>query len=83
MRRCETRFLQAGFCRHPEALTLAGGSLGQVVFPALVGLFLHPQEGPVLFDTGYDPAFFRATHPFPERLYRWLPPPRPWLTRIR
>jgi len=75
MRRCETHFLQAGFCRHPEALTLAGGRLGSTVYPALVGLFLHPDEGPVLFDTGYDPAFFQATRSFPQRLYRWLTPP--------
>jgi glyoxylase-like metal-dependent hydrolase (beta-lactamase superfamily II) len=75
MRRCETHFLQAGNCRHPEAMTMAGGRLGSVVFPALVGLFIHPVEGPVLFDTGYDEAFFQATTPFPQRLYRWLTPP--------
>jgi glyoxylase-like metal-dependent hydrolase (beta-lactamase superfamily II) len=75
MRRCETHFIQAGGCRHPEALTLAGGRLSAVMFPALVGLFLHPDEGPVLFDTGYDPSFLAATEPFPERFYRWLTPP--------
>lgn len=75
MRRCETRFLHCGQCRHPEAMTLKGGRLASAVFPALVGLFLHPDEGPILFDTGYDPAFLAATEPFPERLYRWLTPP--------
>ena len=75
MRRCETHFLQAGYCRHPEAVTLSGGRLSSAVFPALVGLFIHPTEGPVLFDTGYDEAFFQATAPFPQRLYRWLTPP--------
>ena len=75
MRRCETHFLQAGYCRHPEAVTLAGGRLGSIVFPTLVGLLLHPIEGPILFDTGYDEAFLQATTPFPERLYRWLTPP--------
>jgi glyoxylase-like metal-dependent hydrolase (beta-lactamase superfamily II) len=45
-----------------------------VTFPALVGLIIHPQEGPVLFDTGYDSAFFTATQSFPERLYRWTTP---------
>ncbi len=74
MRRCETHFLQCGCCRHPEAATIIGGSLRPAVFPALVGLFIHPQEGPVLFDTGYDPAFTAATEPFPERLYRWTTP---------
>ncbi|MDB5438812.1 MAG: hypothetical protein JWM33_1239 [Caulobacteraceae bacterium] len=75
MRRCEVDFLQAGSCRHPEAMTLSGGRLSQAVFPALAGLFFHPLEGPVVFDTGYDPAFMQATRRFPERLYRWLTPP--------
>jgi glyoxylase-like metal-dependent hydrolase (beta-lactamase superfamily II) len=75
MRRCEIRFIQAGHCRHPEAATLRGGSWQSAVFPALAGLFRHEVEGPVLFDTGYDPAFFAATQPFPHRLYRWLTPP--------
>jgi glyoxylase-like metal-dependent hydrolase (beta-lactamase superfamily II) len=74
VRRCETRFLQCGCCRHPEAATLRGGRLSPIVFPALAGLFLHSVEGPVLFDTGYDPAFLQASEPFPERLYRWVTP---------
>jgi len=74
MRSCELHFIEAGFCRHCEAMTLRGGSWRQVVFPALAGLILHG-SGPVLFDTGYDPAFFRATRPMPQRLYRWLTPP--------
>lgn len=75
MRRCETHYIQAGYCRHPEAMTIAGGGFHAAVFPALAGLFLHPNHGPVLFDTGYDPAFLHATNPFPERFYRWLTPP--------
>jgi len=76
LQRCETHFLRLGCCRHPEAVTLRGGRIGQTTFPALAGLFLHPQEGPILFDTGYDPAFVQATAPFPQRLYRWLTPPQ-------
>ena len=67
--------MQAGYCRHPEAMTLSGGTLASTVFPSLVGLLIHPTEGPVLFDTGYDAAFLAATRPFPQRLYRWLTPP--------
>jgi len=74
MRSCELHFIQAGFCRHCEAMTLRGGTWRPAVFPALAGLILH-DSGPVLFDTGYDPAFFEATKPFPQRLYRWLTPP--------
>ena len=54
---------------------MVGGRLRPVIFPALAGLLRHPDEGAVLFDTGYDRAFLQATAPFPERLYRWLTPP--------
>ncbi len=74
MRHCDIHFIQAGFCRHCEAMTRRGCQWRSVIFPALAGLILH-QSGPVLFDTGYDPAFFTATAPFPQRLYRWLTPP--------
>lgn len=76
MRRCETGFLRLGCCRHPEAATLRGGRLAPAVFPALAGLFRHPDAGVILFDTGYDPAFSEATNTFPERFYRWLTPPQ-------
>ena len=76
MRRCETGFLRLGCCRHPEVATLRGGRFAPTVFPALAGVFLHPQEGVILFDTGYDAAFLETTESFPERLYRWLTPPQ-------
>ncbi len=68
------RWLERGSCRHPEAMTLSGGSLCAAEFPALVGVITHPTRGTFLFDTGYDPAFLDATRPFPERLYRWTTP---------
>jgi glyoxylase-like metal-dependent hydrolase (beta-lactamase superfamily II) len=74
MSRCEVHVLRAGACVHPEAMVRQGASLCPATFPALTGLILHPQAGPVLFDTGYDPAFVTATRPFPERLYRWTTP---------
>ncbi len=64
-----------GSCRHPEAMTRQGASWRPAAFPALVGLIRHPDEGLILFDTGYDPLFHAATRPFPERLYRWVTPP--------
>lgn len=69
------RIVSTGACRHPEIATIRGGSWRPATFPALVALIVHPTEGPILFDTGYDPAFLDATEPFPERLYRWLTPP--------
>ncbi|MBJ7319779.1 MAG: MBL fold metallo-hydrolase [Brevundimonas sp.] len=74
MIRCRVHMLQAGSCRHPAAMARRGAEWKPAVFPALAGLILHPTVGPVLFDTGYDPAFFRATATFPERLYRWATP---------
>jgi glyoxylase-like metal-dependent hydrolase (beta-lactamase superfamily II) len=55
-------------------MTRRDAGLAPAVFPALAALIVHPDEGPMLFDTGYDPAFFAATEPFPERLYRWTTP---------
>lgn len=76
MKRAAIHILQAGACLHPAAMARQGASLAPAVFPALAGLILHPQEGPVLFDTGYDPAFVETTRPFPERFYRWATPVR-------
>ncbi|MDY7097241.1 MAG: MBL fold metallo-hydrolase [Pseudomonadota bacterium] len=74
MTRVGFRWLERGSTRHPEIMTLSGGSLCAVDFPAMVGVIEHPARGLFLFDTGYDPAFLRATNPFPERLYRWTTP---------
>lgn len=74
MKRCRVHILRAGECSHPAVMTRRDAGLGPIVFPALAALIVHPDEGPMLFDTGYDPAFFSATHPFPERLYRWATP---------
>ena len=43
-------------------------------FPALAALILHPEIGPILFDTGYASHFHHSTSTFPERLYRWVTP---------
>lgn len=75
MKELNLQLVDTGFCRHPEAMTIKAGSWRPAPFPALVGVIRHPDEGIVLFDTGYDPLFIAATGPFPERLYRWLTPP--------
>ena len=66
--------LKVGHCLHPQIMSIRDGSWRPAVFPALAMLIVHPSEGPMLFDTGYDPAFLAATQPFPERFYRWLTP---------
>ncbi|HEX8512879.1 MAG TPA: MBL fold metallo-hydrolase [Allosphingosinicella sp.] len=75
MKELGLRIVTTGSCRHPEIATIRGGSWRPATFPALVALIVHPTEGPILFDTGYDPAFLDSTRRFPERLYRWLTPP--------
>lgn len=67
--RCGIHLLQAGSCSHPEAASIIGGRMASVAFPALSALILHPTHGALLWDTGYDPAFFRATRRWPEKLY--------------
>jgi glyoxylase-like metal-dependent hydrolase (beta-lactamase superfamily II) len=74
MREVTVQPLVVGQCWHPQIMTLKGGTLRPVAYPALAMLLIHPTEGPILFDTGYDPAFLTATQPFPERFYRWLTP---------
>jgi glyoxylase-like metal-dependent hydrolase (beta-lactamase superfamily II) len=66
--------LKIGACSHPEFTTIKGGGLKCHEFPAMVGLLLHDDFGPILFDTGYDKAFFEATNNFPEKLYRLATP---------
>ncbi len=75
MRELSVRAFRVGHCRHPEVMTIRDGRWRAAIFPAMAMLLVHPEEGPILFDTGYDPAFFAATQPLPERLYRWLTPP--------
>lgn len=70
----EFHLFKVGHCSHPECLTQRGGRWAAVRFPALAALLIHPQRGPMLFDTGYSDAFRAATTPFPERFYRWVTP---------
>ncbi len=74
MKRCRLKIAACGSCKHPEFMTLKNASLCPTAFPSLVGIIEHPDEGVILFDTGYDHAFFEATRTFPERLYRWTAP---------
>lgn len=50
----------AGYCTHPEFLTLRGGRLKPVPFPAGFACIIHPVHGPILLDTGYSSRFFQG-----------------------
>jgi glyoxylase-like metal-dependent hydrolase (beta-lactamase superfamily II) len=74
MKRVGFDWTHRGSCSHPSIMTELGGSLCPTDYPSFVGIIRHPEQGVILFDTGYDPAFFAATESFPERLYRWATP---------
>lgn len=74
MREVRSIPLLTGQCRHPARTTIRDGGWRPIDFPSVATLIVHPAEGPILFDTGYDPAFLDATRRFPERLYRWATP---------
>ncbi|UXI67123.1 MBL fold metallo-hydrolase [Tahibacter amnicola] len=72
--RVDVHLLSVGYCRHPEWVTMRGGALRSCTFPSLCALIVHPQLGPILYDTGYADHFLAATSRFPEMLYRWVTP---------
>lgn len=74
MREVRSIPLLTGSCRHPQAMTMRGGSLRPVDYHAVAMLLIHPEEGAILFDTGYDPAFLKATSQLPEIFYRLATP---------
>lgn len=70
----ELRLFAAGYCLHPEWVTLRGGSLRVCRIPAIFACIAHPTEGFVLVDTGYAPRFAELTSRLPQRLYRMITP---------
>lgn len=74
--RVELQLFAAGYCKHPEMLTMRGGTIRPVAFPAGFACIRHPERGVLLFDTGYSAWFFEETRRFPEMLYRMMTPVR-------
>ncbi|BDU19617.1 MBL fold metallo-hydrolase [Dyella sp. GSA-30] len=70
----EWRIYEAGYCMHPECATRRGAPFKPARYPALAFLLRHPQQGWILFDTGYAQHFIDATRHLPERLYRAVTP---------
>lgn len=68
--------LDTGHCVVPEHLVISGGSRRPLECHALVGLISHPEQGLILFDTGYAPRMLEATRAWPYRLYRYATPLR-------
>ncbi|MGL1904360.1 MAG: MBL fold metallo-hydrolase [Fibrobacterales bacterium] len=70
----DIKFIEAGYCTHPEFIVKKGGSFKPSIFPSTVALINHPSKGYILFDTGYSHNFYTATAHFPEKLYALLTP---------
>ncbi|KEQ27763.1 MBL fold metallo-hydrolase [Paenibacillus tyrfis] len=68
------RLFAAGYCTHPEWVTLRGGSLRSCHIPAIFACIKHPVFGAIVVDTGYSERFIRETNRLPERLYRMITP---------
>lgn len=68
------KLLWGGFCTQRERLAITDGKWKKRIFPALFSLILHPQRGPILFDTGYARHFLQVTKKFPYRIYPLITP---------
>jgi nucleoside-diphosphate-sugar epimerase/glyoxylase-like metal-dependent hydrolase (beta-lactamase superfamily II) len=53
------KVLSAGSTRAPARFAGAGKGWARTRVPALFGLFDHPEQGPVLFDTGYSTRLYK------------------------
>lgn len=73
-RKVGLRLFAAGYCTHPEWVTIRGGSSRNCRIPALFACIEHPEFGTVLVDTGYSGTFLRETDRLPGRLYRAVTP---------
>ncbi|CAI6082757.1 MBL fold metallo-hydrolase [Cohnella sp. JJ-181] len=72
----DLKLMAAGYCVHPEFVTIRGGSLRTAAYPAGFALIRHPSQGWILFDTGYSARFEALTRRLPYSLYRRLTPVR-------
>ena len=67
-------FLDAGYCSHPECITLKGGRFQTKKYPSMFMHIEHPTHGHILYDTGYSERFHHETKNFPNKLYALLTP---------
>lgn len=67
-------FLDAGYCTHPECITLRGGRFSSKVYPAMFIHIEHPKFGHILYDTGYSKKFKEVTSSYPNKLYALITP---------
>jgi len=70
----ELTVFNSGWVETMRGIAISGGGTGRIRMPALFAMIKHPQEGIILYDTGYSTRFFEATKKLPYRLMRYLTP---------
>jgi glyoxylase-like metal-dependent hydrolase (beta-lactamase superfamily II) len=68
--------LDSGYCLASEHQVIQGGQRRQIECHSLVVLIEHPQQGWLLWDTGYAPRLLDVTQHLPFSLYRRITPLR-------
>ncbi len=59
----------AGYCTAKESHSIRGGANKGIKFHALFGLIQHPEQGWLLYDTGYTKRFYECTKNYPNKIY--------------
>lgn len=70
----ELTLFTTGYTPQPYFLAERGRGHSKEPFHATCALLKHPRHGLFLFDTGYSPAFYRASKRFPYSIYGFLSP---------
>ncbi|HJT56888.1 MAG TPA: MBL fold metallo-hydrolase [Ktedonobacteraceae bacterium] len=68
--------LDTGYCIAWEHHVMQGGQRRKIACHSLAALLYHPQQGWLLWDTGYAPRLLDATRHLPFLLYRYATPLR-------
>jgi len=72
----QCHILDTGYCLAWEHHILQGGRHRRVACHSLAALLCHPEQGWLLWDTGYAPRMLEATRRLPFLLYRYATPLR-------
>lgn len=72
MKKVKLALNYAGHCIAKESEAIQGGRRKKIQFKALWGLIEHPEQGWVLYDTGYTQRFYEATKSYPNKIYAQL-----------
>jgi glyoxylase-like metal-dependent hydrolase (beta-lactamase superfamily II) len=69
MKTCKLYLNYAGYCEAKAHHAVKRDPKSDIKFHALFGLIFHPEQGWILFDTGYTDRFFEATTRLPNKIY--------------